>query len=846
MKGKKIINKVIATLCVALMVFASNAFFQTSGMKTAIASATEQVAENDNQNYRVVGYLPAYRSNLVDKIDYSALTHLNLSFMRYKDGQLVSDHEDSVVEKVVSHCHNNNVKVLIAVGGGGVFDTASKPFNTKESRAEFIDTIVDYVNLHNLDGVDVDIECTDSDIIANYEYFVEELREALDDDKILTMAVAPWFTRNLNSTIYDNFDFINLMTYDDNVGDGPVATMEQIDAYVDCYTAEAVDTGKMTIGVPFYGYGPGGYSDAYTYANILSADENNKYNDECIIDGKTVYYNGETTIKEKAELAKQYGGIMIWELGQDSFDDNSLLGVIKKVVKAQKDNTENTGKGRVIGYFPSYRSSEVDKVDYSVLTHLNLSFMRYTNGQLKSDFSDSLVKKVLAHCRENDVKVMIAIGGGGGFDADSKPFNTKESRAEFIGTIIDYVNQYGLDGVDVDIECTDSDIIANYEYFVEELREALGNGKLLTMAVSPWFTKKLSSTIYNNLDFINLMTYDYKHGDGPLAPMSQIETHREHYTSQGVTLDRMNIGVPFYGYGPGGYDEEYKYSEIIEADPNNRFSDECVINGHTIYYNGEPTIREKAQLSKQYGGIMIWELGQDSFGEYSLLQAIKEELQLGEENTTTEEQTTIVETTTDKSTEEQTTVVETTTEELTESETTSDMESKVKLEIDGWQISTVSEGYRTIYSVSDSMNEVEKVGLIYGLADYVAEPDMIVGSANNYVHSYESTEAGRSAVVFSEMESAQSYVMTMKFIHSADFYKAGIDVRAYAKLHDGSYIYSDVYLCSVYEIADCLYQNLMMSTNSSHDYLYTKILSVVDTFYEKVDYEWSPAIVNQD
>ena len=41
------------------------------------------------------------------------------------------------------------------------------------------------------------------------------------------------------------------------------------------------------------------------------------------------------------------------------------------------------------------------------------------------------------------------------------------------------------------------------------------------------------------------------------------------------------------------------------------------------YYNGRPTMRTKVRLAAEsLSGIMIWELGQDSFTEYSLLETI--------------------------------------------------------------------------------------------------------------------------------------------------------------------------------------------------------------------------------
>lgn len=447
-----------------------------------------------------------------------------------------------------------------------------------------------------------------------------------------------------------------------------------------------------------------------------------------------------------------------------------------------KIDDNKKASGRVVGYLPSYRSDQVDKIDYSVLTHVNLAFMRYQNGKLVSDFSENVINNILAHCKQNDIKVCIAIGGGGGFDAESKPFHTKESRAVFIKTVVDYVNQYGLDGVDVDIENTDSDVIANYENLVRELREALGEEKLLTMAVSPWFTRQLGSNIYQYLDFLNLMTYDYSNnqysiGNGPIAPMSQIEDHREFYTSQGVSLDRMNIGVPFYGYGSGGWSDEYTFAQLVNYNASNRWSDQAVINGTTVHYNGENTIREKARLSKEYGGIMIWELGQDSFGEYSLLGAIKDELYSS---------------------------------------------SPVKVEIEGWRISPASDGYSTIYSVNDLKGDVKSVGLIYALKDQVAKSDLTADSSNKNIHVVTATSKGKLKTRFSKTEKTKSYAMTMKMPHMKSFYNAGIYTRAFAELNNGTYVYSDVEFCRVYDIAEYIYQNNLISS-SGKDYLYNII-----------------------
>jgi len=86
--------------------------------------------------------------------------------------------------------------------------------------------------------------------------------------------------------------------------------------------------------------------------------------------------------------------------------------------------------------------------------------------------------------------------------------------------------------------------------------------------------------------------------------------------------------------------------------------------------------------------------------------------------------------------------------------------------------------------------------------------------------------------------------MTMLFNNvSTDYYSSETLVRAYAVLEDGTVIYSDVEDYTVYRIADYLYQNLCVNTFAGHNYLYDKILSVVNPAYQKVDFYWGTTLV---
>lgn len=174
-------------------------------------------------------------------------------------------------------------------------------------------------------------------------------------------------------------------------------------------------------------------------------------------------------------------------------------------------------------------------------------------------------------------------------------------------------------------------------------------------------------------------------------------------------------------------------------------------------------------------------------------------------------------------------------------------ETAVEMEINGFQISATAEGFRTVYSVNDPESEVVKVGMVYGLADYATESDMVIGSTNNYVYNFDATEAGKLDESFSGATGTSSYAMTMQFNTSdTDFFQAKTLVRAYAQLADGSYVYSNIYDYTIYDVADNLYQNLRMSNYAAHEYLYNNILSVVNPAYAEVDYIWGNIIVKPE
>lgn len=190
---------------------------------------------------------------------------------------------------------------------------------------------------------------------------------------------------------------------------------------------------------------------------------------------------------------------------------------------------------------------------------------------------------------------------------------------------------------------------------------------------------------------------------------------------------------------------------------------------------------------------------------------------------------------------------ETITEEIsTKEETTAVTTIGGGIEINGYQVSATNKGMRTVYSVDSTIDgkEVVASGMVYSLADYATEDDIYVGSTHNYVRNYESTINGVCTESFSESDIATSYAMTMRFVPgTAAEFSANWRIRAYAELSDGTYVYTDCIEYTIYDIADTLYQGCLMNTQTAHEYLYSNILSIVDSEYEVKAYNVQNAVV---
>lgn len=296
----------------------------------------------EDVDFKVVGYLSAGGFEVIDELELEKLTHLNLAFANPgKDGSIVFS-RNADIKPIVKKGHEVGLKVYVSLAGGGRPDTTLwKSVLQPENMPTFVQTLLDYVDDNNLDGVDVDIEGNLLPYIGDtYTPFVLELRDALHaKGKGITTALgAVRFHEAVTQESLEAYDFINVMVYDktgiwrpDVIG--PHSPFSYAEDAIKFWTEERnIPSERIILGVPFYGFDftpPARYS---SFKDIISEDVSYAYQDSVGLK----YYNGIPMIARKTELAKQtLGGVMIWEISYDTLNsDLSLLRAMDQILEA--------------------------------------------------------------------------------------------------------------------------------------------------------------------------------------------------------------------------------------------------------------------------------------------------------------------------------------------------------------------------------------------------------------------------------------------------------------------------------------------------------------------------------
>ena len=245
--------------------------------------------------------------------------------------------------------------------------------------------------------------------------------------------------------------------------------------------------------------------------------------------------------------------------------------------------------------------------------------------------SDEGLKELVVKAHEARAKVLVSLGGGTipACAGDWTVLAAPENRPKVIAGLLDLVDRYDLDGIDVDLEgdlMTRIDSDGNYTPFVQQLAAGLrARSKLLTCATASYVGGMVPDASLPYFDLIGIMSYD---AVGPTwgnpgdehATYDHAEKDLALWLGKGVPAAKLALGLPFYGHGFGEYRPSWALRDLATqfgdaAVKSDVVGQRCAGCGY-ITFNGLPTLERKARLAGAWGaGVMVWEIDQDLPGQ---------------------------------------------------------------------------------------------------------------------------------------------------------------------------------------------------------------------------------------
>lgn len=279
----------------------------------------------------------------------------------------------------------------------------------------------------------------------------------------------------------------------------------------------------------------------------------------------------------------------------------------------------------VVGYLPGYKIPSIDPAQARHLTDLvYFTLSARSDGELRRE---TLTPDRLDFLRkvkhEFGTRILIGVTDHEHRGALAAVARDPELRRKFAGRLAAFLEESGFDGADFDWEYPWRQDLSAYASLLDEVHRAFAPwGLRLTVAVSP--ARPLTKAGYAAVDRVHGMVYD---DYGQHSTLENSAAHVQEFLDQGVPAAKLLLGVPFYGRGYTASGPAWS-SAVSYKTLHGRFRlnpGQDTVSGY--YFNGPETVRRKVQYAKAAGlsGVMVWEIGQDTTDDSSLLGAITEE-----------------------------------------------------------------------------------------------------------------------------------------------------------------------------------------------------------------------------
>jgi chitinase len=204
-------------------------------------------------------------------------------------------------------------------------------------------------------------------------------------------------------------------------------------------------------------------------------------------------------------------------------------------------------------YFPHWGNFHPETLPLNKLTHIIFSFTEVIGNEMKfpDDTTAMMMKGLIAERKKHpNLKVMVACGGWGGSGGFSEMSRSPENRKKFVESVIRFIKEYKLNGLDIDWEYPGMPGIGNpyipedkenFTALMHELRMAMdqvNKDLVLTFAVAGWqdfFYHVELDKVMPSVTYMNVMSYDLAGGEDP---------YTSHHTNLGYVKMSDIAGTP--------------------------------------------------------------------------------------------------------------------------------------------------------------------------------------------------------------------------------------------------------------------------------------------------------------